>query len=74
MPIPKYKCRECGKEFAKILTSVDNTPKHCPVCGASEPEEIGPAFEYNASTLQRLSCASCDACGDGLTTATGSGT
>lgn len=68
MPIPRYKCRECGKEFAKILINLENTPKHCPVCGASEPEELGPAFEYDVAAFQRLSCASCDACEEGLPT------
>lgn len=70
MPIPKYRCRECGKEFAKILVNLENAPRQCPVCRASELEEIGPAFEHNMSSQQRLSCASCDACGEELPTRT----
>jgi putative FmdB family regulatory protein len=66
MPIPKYRCRECGKEFAKIFINPENAPKQCPVCFAIEPEYLGPAFESDLSQLQRLSCASCDSCGEGM--------
>ncbi len=62
MPINKYKCKDCGKEFSKIVISPEKAPSQCPVCGAPEPEEIGAAFNPDAKLAERLSCVSCDSC------------
>ena len=40
MPILNYKCTQCGKEFAKILMSLENAPKNCPVCDAEDLVEV----------------------------------
>ncbi len=64
MPIPKYKCTSCGKEFAKIVMRFQDIPRNCPVCGADGPVEMGPAFRYDKSSAERLNCVACDACGD----------
>ncbi len=64
MPISKYKCKECGKEFAKILLSLENAPSKCPVCGAPETEELGAAFNPDSRLIERLSCFSCDSCSE----------
>jgi len=63
MPILKYRCAQCGKEFAKILVNTGNAPKQCPVCSAPSPVEIGEAFTYDATSLNRYACDSCDSCG-----------
>lgn len=64
MPISKFKCHECGKEFAKIFVDAKNAPQQCPVCGASEPEEMGPAFHVDKKQIERLSCTSCEGCAE----------
>ncbi len=63
MPILNYKCRECGKEFAKIFVAEGNAPRECPVCHASELEELGPAFNPDRKLLARLMGVSCESCG-----------
>jgi putative FmdB family regulatory protein len=62
MPILKYKCVECGKEFAKIMFSLDDAPKGCPVCGAESPLEAGQAFSDAEGLAARRLCTSCDTC------------
>lgn len=64
MPIKSYKCRECGKEFSKIFFTLENAPRECPVCGASNPEDLGSTFQADEQTAQRVMRGSCDACGD----------
>lgn len=64
MPILNYKCRECGKEFAKIFFAEGNAPRECPVCRASRLEELGAAFNPDRGSLERQMCASCETCGD----------
>ncbi|MGB6064629.1 MAG: zinc ribbon domain-containing protein [Desulfomonilaceae bacterium] len=64
MPILNYKCRECGKEFAKIFFAEEDAPRECPVCHAEGPEELGPAFNQDRESLKRLLCVSCETCGD----------
>ena len=44
MPILKYKCAGCGKEFAKIFFNPEDAPRHCPVCGDGNIEEVIPAL------------------------------
>ncbi|MGD9819507.1 MAG: zinc ribbon domain-containing protein, partial [Desulfomonilaceae bacterium] len=44
MPITKYRCLDCGKEFSKIYFSLDHAPTKCTVCGASNIVEAGPTF------------------------------
>jgi putative FmdB family regulatory protein len=62
MPIMKYTCRSCGKEFAKIFFSPENAPKRCPVCGGDNVQEKGPAFDAGARPLSSLICTSCEGC------------
>lgn len=64
MPILKYRCNTCGKEFPKIVTSPEKKPKKCFVCGADTVEEIGEAFTDNAGTFERFFCQSCDSCSE----------
>ena len=64
MPILKYKCRDCGKEFAKIFFKAEDAPGQCPVCRAEDPIELGAAFDYDGKSLERLMCDSCDSCAD----------
>ena len=64
MPILKYRCSGCGKEFAKIVFYPENSPRSCPVCGTGAPEELGDAFEADEYALKRPACVSCDNCGD----------
>lgn len=63
MPILKFRCTDCGKEFAKILMEESQVPSRCPVCGAADPEELGPAFNLERASLARYGCTSCDTCG-----------
>jgi putative FmdB family regulatory protein len=65
MPALKYKCNDCGKEFAKIFFSLDNAPRECPVCGAEHIDELGPAFHADSEQIQRAVCVSCDTCETG---------
>lgn len=64
MPVSKYKCTDCGKEFAKIYFNLEDAPRKCPVCEATNLEELGAAFDYDIRQLQRLSCTSCDSCSE----------
>jgi len=64
MPILKYRCTGCGKEFAKIVFDPDKFPRSCPVCGTGNPEEVGDAFGDAEYALKRPACVSCDTCGD----------
>ena len=64
MPILKYKCQECGKEFSKIFFSEDNAPTRCMVCGTDNIVEAGSTFESDDALTQRVLCASCDSCSD----------
>lgn len=62
MPILKYRCADCGKEFAKILMEENQVPTQCPVCGAGDLQEVGPAFSVERTLLARYGCTSCDTC------------
>jgi putative FmdB family regulatory protein len=62
MPILKYRCNACGKEFAKISLTLAGIPKECPVCGAANPQEAGPAFEVEEGFGLRPQCTSCEDC------------
>lgn len=64
MPIINYKCKECGKEFSKIFFTAENAPRQCPVCGASNPEELGPTFQADEQTARRVMGVSCESCVD----------
>ncbi|MBM4326483.1 MAG: zinc ribbon domain-containing protein [Deltaproteobacteria bacterium] len=63
MPILKYRCSVCEKEFAKIFFRPEAAPRACPVCGAKDPIEMGPAFDSGEQSIARAMCGSCDACG-----------
>jgi putative FmdB family regulatory protein len=63
MPILNYKCRECGKEFAKIFFTDTNAPRECPVCRAAGLQELGPAFNPDRRSREQMVCVSCDTCG-----------
>ncbi|MFC1836872.1 FmdB family zinc ribbon protein [Thermodesulfobacteriota bacterium] len=65
MPISKFECTSCGKEFAKIFFRPEDTPKECPVCGAASVTEVGAAFKYDLQAYQRALGASCDTCSTG---------
>jgi putative FmdB family regulatory protein len=56
MPILKYKCDDCGKEFAKIFFKPEDAPRDCPVCGERNIKEIGAAFDYDRKSMDRLMC------------------
>jgi len=62
MPILKFSCKDCGKEFPKIIISVDSMPQKCIVCGSQNLEERGDAFEKTQDALSRYFCDSCDTC------------
>ena len=64
MPILNYKCRDCGKQFAKIFFTEQGAPRECPVFRSAEIEELGPAFNPDRRSLERLMCVSCETCGD----------
>jgi putative FmdB family regulatory protein len=42
MPIYKFLCKECGKEFESLMRPYD--PVHCPHCGVSEAEKLFTTF------------------------------
>ncbi len=62
MPILKFLCQSCGKEFAKIFTDSWGSPTHCPVCGADQLKDLGPAFHPDVMQIRRASCVSCGSC------------
>lgn len=64
MPIIRYKCRECGKEFSKIFFTTENAPRECPVCRATNLDELGPTFQADDQTAQRVMGVSCETCAD----------
>lgn len=64
MPILKYTCEDCGKEFAKIIVNEDHIPKNCPVCDSQVLVEHGAAFHADMDQTQRALCMSCDSCGE----------
>ena len=66
MPIMKFRCGDCGKEFAKIYFSSQHAPKACTLCGAENLEELGPAFPVEEAVSQRPMCMTCDACEDSM--------
>jgi putative FmdB family regulatory protein len=65
MPVLKYKCNDCGKEFAKIFFAEPNAPRACPVCHAENIAELGPAFTVDKERLRRALCVSCETCETG---------
>jgi len=64
MPINRYKCRECGKEFSKIFFTAENAPRDCPVCRATNLDELGPAFQADEQMARRVMGVSCETCAD----------
>lgn len=64
MPILKFRCRSCSKEWAKIIANPEDSPRQCPVCGEAGPEEMGPAFSYEGKSLERLMSVTCGTCGE----------
>ncbi len=62
MPILKYTCNECGKEFAKIIVKPEFAPKECPVCGHEGIVEAGNAFKVDKEQIARAMGMSCDSC------------
>ena len=62
MPLLRYRCTSCGKEFAKIFFSQEQAPRECPVCHAENPEELGAAFQYDQDMMRRVLCTSCESC------------
>jgi putative FmdB family regulatory protein len=65
MPISKFKCGDCGKEFAKIHTGAADETIKCPVCRSENTSELGAAFEPSGARLPGFSCDdSCDTCAD----------
>ncbi len=62
MPIPRFQCQECGKEFAKIIVNPNNRPQACPACGAGALREMGPAFPETDRRFADALCASCESC------------
>lgn len=64
MPILKYRCLDCGKEFSKIFFSDDNAPTCCTVCGTSNIVESGPTFKTDNALAEKVLCMSCDTCSD----------
>jgi putative FmdB family regulatory protein len=64
MPILKFRCRDCGKEFAKIIVKAEQAPRSCPVCGAEDLAVAGPAFEGAEEMTRRPMCMTCDSCGE----------
>jgi putative FmdB family regulatory protein len=64
MPILRYQCERCGKEFAKIIVDPEHAPKNCPVCESARITEMGPAFQTDPEQMKRALCMSCDSCED----------
>jgi putative FmdB family regulatory protein len=64
MPILKFRCAGCSKEWAKIMMDPQDAPRNCPVCGSANLEEIGPAFSYEGKSLERLMSVNCGTCGE----------
>lgn len=64
MPILKYRCLDCGKEFSKIFFSEQNAPSACTVCQSANIVEDGNAFKYDEASVSRALCMSCDSCAD----------
>lgn len=62
MAILKFFCKDCGKEFPKIIVSSDSMPRKCTVCGSENLEQRGNAFEGSQDSLSRYMCDSCDTC------------
>lgn len=64
MPILKYVCVECGKEFSKIFFSLEHAPTKCPVCSSEHISELGDTFKTDQDLASRVLCMSCNSCSD----------
>ncbi len=64
MPILKYSCIECGKEFSKIFFSEQYAPTKCPVCASDNISVLGDTFKSDEALASRVLCASCSSCSD----------
>ena len=64
MPIMKYNCLDCGKEFSKIFFSDGHAPRSCTVCGSENIVGAGSTFKEDEALAKRVLCASCDSCSD----------
>jgi putative FmdB family regulatory protein len=64
MPVMRYRCDGCGKEFAKIFFEFDQAPQSCPVCGNADVHELGHAFSQDPETIARVWRGSCESCED----------
>lgn len=49
MPIFEFRCRECGKEFERLVFSSDEGNVACPQCGSGCTEKVMSVFACAAS-------------------------
>ncbi len=63
MPIYEYECRDCGRQFEKIVYRA-SSPTVCETCGSSRVEKRYSAFAVVASGSVRSEApAGCSTCG-----------
>ena len=60
VPIYEYQCKECGKEFEKLVRSISTAPKvECPHCGGKEVKKAFSLFGTKSPSSSDLSASTC---------------
>ncbi len=59
MPIYRYRCRECGREFEHFHRRASEPPPRCPQCDGGDLAKIPAAFAVGASQRSEAGATAC---------------
>ena len=58
MPLFEYVCKKCGKEFEKLVFSINNEKIECPDCKSTDIDKKFSTFSSKNSKNESHSCGS----------------
>lgn len=58
MPLFEYVCKKCGKEFEKLVFSINNEKIECPACKSEDIDKKFSTFSSKNSKNESHSCGS----------------
>ena len=62
MPLFEYVCKKCGKEFEKLIFSIDGEQIECPSCKSADIEKKFSVFSSKSSKNDSCGCDSSSDC------------